>query len=264
MLEMEFNRHIKNNNFLNLKQILMQKTQQLKLIISCCCLCGNACQRQQLLCQHCQTDLPYFKQSLLGFDLLQWPAVQRIMPKAMFDQLLCLAPYRWPFSYWISQLKYQGRADLAILLANLTVQHWQEYLASISRPYCSDKRLVLSVPLHINKWQQRGFNQAHLIAKYFAKQFNYTYQPELLIREKATQSQVGKSGVERRKNLANAFIINSEFYHQQHQSLASFDHIILIDDVVTTGTTANEICKLLKKQGAQSITLLSICLAIPD
>lgn len=261
---MEFNRDIHSYNFLYLEEVLKQKAQQLKLIISCCCLCGNSCQHQQLLCQYCQADLPYFKQSLLGFNLLHWPAIQKIIPKVKFDQLQSLAPYHWPFSMWISQLKYQGRTDIAELLAYLTVQHWQKYLATLNEQHQSKKVLVLSVPLHISKWQQRGFNQAHLIATRFAKKFRYNYQPELLIRKKLTQSQVGKSGVERRKNLANAFIINPKVSVLKKQSLNYFDHIVLVDDVVTTGTTANEICALLKKQGAQSITLLSICLAIPD
>ena len=261
---MEFNRNLKNDTFLYLKQALIEKVQQLKLMTSGCSLCGNPCQQQPLLCQYCQADLPYFKQSLLGFDLLQWPAIKKIIPKVKFDKLQSLAPYRWPFSIWISQLKYQGRTDLADLLAYLLKQHWQKYLATLDEQQQLNNVLVLSVPLHITKWQQRGFNQAHLIAKRFAKQFNYSYQPELLIRDKLTQSQVGKSGVERRKNLAKAFIINPTLNSAQKQSLNSFDDIILIDDVVTTGTTANEICKLLKKQGAQSITLLSICLALPD
>jgi predicted amidophosphoribosyltransferase len=73
-----------------------------------------------------------------------------------------------------------------------------------------------------------------------------------------TESQVGKSGAERRKNLNQAFSLNIK----PKESLP--EHVILIDDVVTTGTTANEICKLLKKSGVQSITLLSLCLAIPS
>jgi ComF family protein len=258
MLKMEFGSKLSLVIVLNLKQKLPLLIKKIRLLISCCTLCGNACQQHQLLCQYCQDDLPYFKENLIGFDLLLWPAIKQALPKSTFDHLFSLAPYQWPFSTWINQLKYQGRTELAELLAYLLAQRWQQYLASIDNQMIPEHILVLSVPLHITKWQERGFNQAHLIAKDFAKQLGYYYQPELLIRDKITQSQVGKSGVERRKNLAHAFNVNPT------ASADLAEHVILIDDVVTTGTTANEICQLLKKRGVQTITLLSICLALPS
>jgi ComF family protein len=258
MLEMEFGNKLNSEVYLQVKRALPKVIKKIRLLISCCTLCGNTCQDHPLLCQYCQADLPYFKQTLLPFNLLQWPAITQLLPKAKFDHLLCIAPYQWPFSMWINQLKYQGRTELAELLSYLLSHHWQAYLRTLDSEIISDKLVVMSVPLHISKWQQRGFNQAHLMAKHFAKHFGYQYQAEFLIRNKLTQSQVGKSGVERRKNLANAFSINPE------SSLEQTDHIVLIDDVVTTGTTANEICKLLKKRGVQNITLLSLCLALPS
>lgn len=255
---MEFGNHINSVNFLTVKQKLIVAVNKFRLLISCCTLCNNTCQQHPLLCQFCQEDLPYFKQELVGFDLLLWPAINQVLPKTTFDHLLCLGPYQWPFSLWINQLKYQGRTELSGLLAYLLNQHWSRYLAEENHRAITKNTLVLSVPLHINKWQSRGFNQAHLIAKRFARKFNYYYQPELLIRQKVTESQVGKSGTQRRKNLAQAFIINPTY-----EDIAA-KHVVLIDDVVTTGTTANEICKLLKKRGVQKITLLSICLALPS
>lgn len=255
---MEFGNNFNHENFLSLKQKLALAINKVRLLVSCCTLCGNTCQQHQLLCQYCQQDLPYFKRELLGYDLLLWPAIKQLLPKAQFDHLLSLGPYHWPFSLWISQLKYQGRTELSGLLAYLLNQHWQQYLVEKNAKTPPENTVLLSVPLHISKWQSRGFNQAHLLAKRFAKQFNYNYQPELLIREKVTESQVGKSGVERRKNLAHAFAINTAYSH------ILTEHVVLIDDVVTTGTTANAICKLLKKRGVQTITLLSICLALPS
>ncbi len=255
---MEFGNYINGDSFLKVRQKLILAIHRFKLLISCCTLCGNACQQHQLLCQFCQDDLPYFKRDLVGFDLLLWPAINQVLPKAQFDHLLCLGPYQWPFALWINQLKYQGQTELSGLLAYLLSQHWNNYLTEQKQRPASENILVVSVPLHIKKWQSRGFNQAHLIAKHFADQFNYPYQPELLIRDKATHSQVGQSGVQRRKNLAQAFIINPS------NKEIHADHVVLIDDVVTTGTTANEICKLLKKRGVQKITLLSICLALPS
>ncbi|TWX71418.1 ComF family protein [Colwellia sp. C1TZA3] len=255
---MEFSSKRNREIGLTLQQTLRQEMQKIRLQISCCSLCGNACQHHPLLCQYCQADLPYFNHQHLPYDLLLWPAVTKLIPIKHFDHLLAIAPYVWPFNTWISQLKYQHKTELAELLTYLLIHHWQQYLSLEHANLTPDNTLILAVPLHLKKWQERGFNQADLIARKFAQGFGYFYQADLVIRKKLTESQVGKSGIERRKNLKQAFSLNIK------PKARLPEHIILIDDVVTTGTTANEICKLLKKSGVQSITLLSLCLAIPS
>ena len=258
MLKMEFGSNKNHEIFLSLKQTLHHFIKHLRLQVSCCVLCGNACQQHPLLCQYCQDDLPYFNHQIIGYDLLSWPAISKIIPTKKFDHLLSIAPYIWPFDIWISQLKYQHKTEVANLLSHLLVILWRQYLHVEQVNINKKNTLILAVPLHIKKWQERGFNQAHLIARQFARSFNYDYQTELIFRKKFTENQVGKSGIARRKNLKNAFAFNRDL------NLSLPEHVILIDDVVTTGTTANEICQLLKKQGVQTITLLSICLALPN
>jgi len=255
---MEFSSKINREIMLSLQQIFRQQFKNIQLKVSCCSLCGSSCQNHPLLCQFCQADLPYFNYQHVPYDLLSWPAITKLIPIKHFDHLLAIAPYIWPFDTWISQLKYQHKTELAELLSYLLINHWQQYLSADRVNFTSDNTLIVAVPLHLKKWQTRGFNQAHLIARKFAQYFQYEYQTELVTREKLTESQVGKSGIERRKNLNNAFSLNI------NSAIKFPANVILIDDVVTTGTTANEICKLLKKNGVQSITLLSICLAIPN
>lgn len=257
MLKMEFGNALHSTILKNLTRTIHQQFSIFRLKISCCLLCGNNCQHHPLLCQFCQADLPYFNYQYLPYDLLTWPAVTKLIPKNNFDHLIAIAPYVWPFDTWISQLKYQHKTELAELLSYLLINHWHNFLTIEKINLTPANTLVISVPLHIKKWQTRGFNQAHLIARKFAKTFEYPYQANVVTRERCTENQVGKSGFERRKNLKNAFNVNLD----QMTDLPK--NIILIDDVVTTGTTANEICKLLKKKGVQRITLLSICIAIP-
>jgi len=254
---MEFTRKFNSAMLVALKHSLHHQINNLKLQISCCILCGNTCQKHPLLCQYCQADLPYFNHQLLPYDLLSWPAIAQLIEKNDFDHLVSIAPYVWPFSNWISLLKYQHQTELAELLSYLLVRHWQDYLRVDKPNLTADNTLILAVPLHLKKWQVRGFNQAHLIARRFALHFSYHYQTDVIVRDKQTENQVGKSGIARRKNLKNAFSINLQ------TPLKLPRHVILIDDVVTTGTTANEICQLLKHNGVQAITLLSICLALP-
>jgi ComF family protein len=227
---------------------------RLKLVVSSCVLCGASCKTHPLICHNCQVDLPVFTLTNVEHNLLEWPAINTLFSKTYFDNLRCVAPYIWPFSHWIGQFKYHGRTELAGLFSYLLALKWQ---AGNTQHFKTSNTLMICVPLHIKKWQQRGFNQAHLIAKQFAKVVGVNYQPNALLRMSHVSSQVGKSGAERRKSLKNAFIINKEL------DINWPKHVILFDDVVTTGATANEISQQLKKIGVQEITLLSICLSLP-
>lgn len=220
------------------------------LSFSQCDLCGNNTQQQTLICSACIADLPLFKQDIIQGDLLNWPAVNKSLPNIHFDHLFCLSPYLAPFNHWLSQYKYQGRFELAPLFASLLAEKWQESHS------ISSVDLILSVPLHISKWQLRGYNQAHLIAQPLSKLLQLPYQSSALARIKKNTSQVGQTGKQRRTNLANAFTL---------QQLLTEDvkHVLLIDDVLTTGSTASEISKLLKRNGVEKVTVVTVCLTLP-
>ena len=223
---------------------------QALLTLSQCDLCGNSSSQQTLICSTCLADLPLFKQKIIQGDLLNWPAVNQGLPRIHFDHLFSLSPYLAPFNHWLSQFKYQGRFELASLFASLLAKKWQEThtIQSVD--------LILSVPLHISKWQQRGYNQAHLIAQQFSLLLQLPYQGSALIRIKKNTSQVGQTGVQRRHNLANAFTL-------RHALGEEIKHVMLIDDVITTGSTASEISKLLKHKGVEKVTLVTVCLTLP-
>jgi ComF family protein len=231
------------------------------LKFSCCDLCGenvgnvvmnNKKVVQSLICQHCFDNLPFFNLDFLHSNLLSWPAINRGLPKVHFDCLLSLTPYISPLDHWLRQFKYQGRFELATLfsalLSHVLTCQWdkKEHMPE----------LVLSVPLHISKWQIRGYNQAHLIADKLAKKMRLPYQPSALERIKKNDSQVGKTGAQRRNNLRNSFAISATLP-------AEVKHVLLVDDVITTGSTASEISKLLKKAGIEKVTLVTVCLSLP-
>ncbi|KGJ97463.1 ComF family protein [Colwellia psychrerythraea] len=230
--------------------------------MSCCDLCGANVNksfllgyqlRQTLLCQNCISDLPYFDQTIISGNLLSWPAIHRALPNIHFDQLFALSPYTYPFDKWLAQMKYLGRFELANLFGTLLCAQWQAMQTNqVKLPI----DLVLSVPLHVKKWQIRGYNQAHLIAKSFASQLSLPYDEKLVVRIKHNASQMGKTGSQRRKNLAKTFIL-------QEQIANNIKHVLIIDDVVTTGTTVSEISKLLKKTGVETVTLVTVCLTLP-
>jgi len=224
--------------------------QRILLTFAQCDLCGRTTQQQTLICSTCLADLPLFNQKMIKGDLLNWPAVNKSLPSIQFDHLFCLSPYLAPFNHWLSQFKYQGHFELASLFASLLAKQWQETHST------SSVDLVLSVPLHISKWQLRGYNQAHLIAKPFSQLLHLPYYGSALVRIKENTSQVGQTGSQRRNNLANAFDLH-------HPLPEEVKHVMLIDDVLTTGSTASEISKLLKCKGVERVTVVTVCLTLP-
>lgn len=255
---MEFDTGNLKHKYCNLFDKVKRIIHTSKLALSSCDLCGNTCQEHPLLCEYCLRDLPKFNYQLISADLLNWPAINKIIPKPSFDHLHSLSPHIWPYNQWITSLKYNGRFELAGLLGKLLCNSWQKSTNDFNTLYeGKTPKLVLSVPLYITKWQMRGYNQAHLIAKQFSKDSGITYQHDAINRILETESQVGQTGAQRRKKMKNTFDINTT-------GIELPSHVILIDDVVTTGTTVNEISSLLKKHGVKTVTVLSITVALPE
>ena len=247
---MELYKALSSKYLTNITRQITLAVNSLRLNLSECTLCKNKSSNHSLLCLHCQNDLPLFLQQNLHGNLLNWPAIDKLFPRREFDQLLCLSPYSWPIDEWLKQFKYFHHFELAELFAFLLNNLWQLH----SRE--NNDLALISVPLHIKKWQIRGYNQAHLIASAFAQKSGLPYLDTILMRTIHQDSQVGLSGKERRRSLKNAFELLDN-----HVPLPQ--NIILFDDVITTGTTANTICKLLKNKGVKHITVLTVALSLP-
>ncbi len=114
--------------------------------------------------------------------------------------------------------------------------------------------VIIPVPMHNRRLRERGYDQALLLSRELAQQLksfvNLPVNRFLIFRNKATKSQQKLRAVERRKNIKNAFSLRTIPVHR---------HVALVDDVVTTGETVNEIARLLKKHGVQQIDVW--CLA---
>jgi predicted amidophosphoribosyltransferase len=116
-----------------------------------------------------------------------------------------------------------------------------------------DLPLVVPVPLHTTKMRQRGFNQAELIARAAIKQkplgLELELAPELLVRKRPTESQVGYTRQQRIANLRGAFGINGTIQGRD---------ILLVDDVFTTGTTVSECARVLRRHGARQVWVATV------
>jgi ComF family protein len=109
--------------------------------------------------------------------------------------------------------------------------------------------LVVPVPLHSSKRRQRRFNQADLIARAALEKLahdDFEFAGKVLVRVKPTVSQIGLTGPQRRENMRGAFRV-------VHPNSVKGRSILLVDDVLTTGTTASECARVLRKAGAEQV-----------
>lgn len=150
--------------------------------------------------------------------------------------IIAPASYHSKIGPLVAALKYQRQfAPLSILIKALIdrITLLNSELEMIA------PQVIIPVPMHQTRLKQRGFNQAFLIAKEIANHLALPLDSESLIRTRNTTPQASLDGNKRRKNLVDAFSLDSNFPYQR---------IALIDDVVTTGTTVNEISRLFEKR----------------
>jgi ComF family protein len=114
---------------------------------------------------------------------------------------------------------------------------------------------VMPVPLHVKRLRQRGFNQALLLAHRMSERHRVPLSCDNLVRIRPTRPQVELTGDERIKNVKGAFALRQPGEVEDR-------HVVLIDDVFTTGATMNECAVVLKKAGAARVTAFTLARAI--
>jgi len=139
----------------------------------------------------------------------------------------------------ILQLKHADRTDLSGLFA--------KWLSRSARELIEEADAIAPVPLHRLRLLRRRYNQAAEIARPLARMAELEYLPDALVRRRATASQGGRSAGGRRRNVQGAFVADRRKVEGKR--------ILLIDDVLTTGATADACARALKAAGAACVTL---------
>ncbi|MFI4933181.1 MAG: ComF family protein [Caulobacterales bacterium] len=145
----------------------------------------------------------------------------------------------------ILKLKHADRTDLARLYAG--------WIARAGADLFEDADALVPVPLHPWRLLTRRFNQAAEIARPLARLTGLAYFPGAVIRRRNTPSQAGKSGSGRRRNLAGAFAAPRALWPK-----IAGKRLVLIDDVLTTGATAEACARVLKAAGAARVDVAAI------
>lgn len=193
-------------------------------------LLGN----EEIICTVCRHSLP-----LTGYHRSEGNPVEQLfwgrMPVQFANSLLYFdkgSAYR----QLIHQLKYQGRKDIGVFLGKLLGTALKE-----SRIAAVD--YIIPVPLHPRKFRRRGFNQSEIIANGISQIMRIEVNNRTLKRELYTKTQTNRKRYERWENVENVFTCKDK-------GILEGKHILLVDDVVTTGATleaaANEILRIKK------------------
>ncbi len=160
-------------------------------------------------------------------------------------QILSAFEYREPLvEKIIVKLKYEYAADLSGFMAQRLLELWRTWSKN------SEDVIVMPIPLHRKRQRERGFNQAELIARVFSRALDFECCTNALVRTRNAVPQVGLSAHERLVNVTDMFTL------EDSPNLRG-KHILLIDDVITTGATIQEAGRVLAAAGVKKITALT-------
>lgn len=158
-----------------------------------------------------------------------------------FDATIALADYAPPIDRMLVALKFGGRLPLAHAFGTL--------LARAAAPALARADAICPVPLAFERQAERGFNQAQEIARRVAADCGRPLRTDILLRTRHTGAQMDLSLAERRRNVRGAFVARGD--------LAAM-RIVVVDDVMTTGATLDEITAALRQAGAVTVTNLVV------
>jgi ComF family protein len=165
-----------------------------------------------------------------------------------FDEVICAWLYDFPIDTLVTRFKHQGKWPMGRLMADLFGEFLRyRFNEGLARP-----DFLLPVPMANKRLRQRGYNQAVMLAAWLGPSLQLPVNERLLRRVKETPAQQGLDAKARRRNLLDAFKLLTP------QDVTG-KHIALVDDVLTTGSTADVIAKMLRRAGARQVDVY--CLA---
>lgn len=170
--------------------------------------------------------------------------------KKSFIRCYPIFNYSEPVRSSVLRIKYDNRREYLDYYAVQMVRKLESHISRIKPDG------LVPVPIHRKKLKERGYNQAYELAVRVGKKLDIPVYKELLVREEYTAPQKGLGHNERYKNIRGAI--------RPGKSDAALDTVILIDDIYTTGATAEECTKALKEVGITNVYVAVICIGAGD
>ncbi|MFC3941838.1 ComF family protein [Pseudomonas gingeri NCPPB 3146 = LMG 5327] len=217
-----------------------------------CLLCDEPGDSSHPLCTPCESELPWLldgcQTCALPLPMSGLTCGHCLKRPPSFEQVIAPWTYRFPVDSLITRFKHQSQWPLGRLLAELLAEALRErFDTGLPRP-----DLLLPVPLAIRRQRQRGYNQAAMLMDWLGQSLEIPVDEHRLLRIQDTVAQQDLDARARRRNLLNAFALAPG---ARVEGL----HLALVDDVLTTGATAESLARLLLKAGARRIDVY--CLA---
>jgi ComF family protein len=224
-----------------------------------CIACGGATAAAHSLCARCWSGIRFIERPFcerLGTPFPVDYGGPLLSPAAMadppvFERARAVARYDETVQALVHRLKYGDRIELAKAMARMMTRAGAELLAEAD--------LVVPVPLHRWRLWRRRFNQAMALAGGIAAAGKLPCDPLLLARVKHTDSQVGLSKAQRHENLQGAFRVP-----EGAKPRLKGKRVLLVDDVLTTGSTANAASRALLRGGARAVDVLAFARVVTE
>lgn len=220
--------------------------------VDMCQFCYQRLPGNQIACARCALPLP---PDLANDGELLCGRCQKSPP--IFDYSVSLFRYQQPVVWLVTQLKFNERLAHARLLGEMLAE--KVMLLPDQKDKCDHihfkvlPECILPVPLHKKRLVKRGFNQSIELARPVVRKTGIALELNLIERVLETEPQTGLDAAQRKKNLRGAFKIKHAI---------KYNHVAIVDDVVTTGSTVNELAKALKKAGVKRVDVWSIARAL--
>ena len=212
-----------------------------------CAACGRSLYRNEnCICTHCHYKLPQTKFHLSAIN----PVAKLFWGRVSLNAACSYYSFSKGGSVQklVHQLKYQGRKEIGVTIGKF---YGTELRDSIS---FRSVNTIVPVPLHEEKNRKRGFNQSEVFAQGISAGMDLPMDPANLVRVKATTTQTRRSRYDRWKNVETVFKI------KDHEKLEG-RHVLLVDDVVTTGATLEACAQAILKVPGTMVSIATIAYA---
>ncbi|MBK5508939.1 ComF family protein [Pseudomonas sp. TH15] len=217
-----------------------------------CLLCDEPADAEMPICVACETELPWLGDQCITCALPLAAAGltcgECLLEPPAFEQVAVPWRYGFPVDSLITRFKHNAKWPFGHLLADVLGQYLQHrFDEGLPRPDA-----LLPVPMTTKRLRQRGFNQAAMLARWLSQTLEMPSEENLLLRTQDTSAQQGLDAKARKRNLLQAFALTPD-------AVVKGRSFALVDDVLTTGATAQALARLLINAGAARVDVY--CLA---
>ena len=220
-----------------------------------CLVCRTSLEEHHVLCAACWREVHFIRAPLcdvLGIPLPFDAGERTVSAGALarppaYDRARAVAHFSGSMRTLVHQFKYADRHDARALFGR--------WLAEAGRELLDGADVLVPVPLTRWRLLARRFNQAAILAHELSRQVGLGLDTHLLQRGRFTKTQVGLTHDQRRRNVAGAFSVT-----RSRRASLQGRNVLLVDDVITTGATAEACARALKRAGAARVDVLALAL----